>query len=116
MGMFGRRARDALRRSAVPHGRLPSWLDGALVLALLMVAPHTSAGFHDSGGFGDTSHLDLVSVMLNIAVVAPTPKARVKTATAVKPGFLRSNRTAYRMSKHSSAHERTPTDCRIASL
>jgi signal transduction histidine kinase len=71
MGMFGRRARDALRRSAVPHGRLPSWLDGALVLALLMVALHTSGGFHDSGGFGDTSHLDLVSVMLNIAVVLP---------------------------------------------
>jgi NAD(P)-dependent dehydrogenase (short-subunit alcohol dehydrogenase family) len=36
--------------------------------------------------------------MLNIAVFAPTPKARESTATIVKPGLFQSTRSAYRIS------------------
>src|SRR5436853_5632553 len=36
--------------------------------------------------------------MLKIAVFAPTPNARESTATIVKPGLLRSTRSAYRTS------------------
>src|SRR6516225_2695411 len=39
--------------------------------------------------------------MLKIAVFAPIPKARVSTATAVKPGDLNNIRDAYRMSCNS---------------
>src|SRR5579862_4009326 len=36
--------------------------------------------------------------MLNMAVLAPIPSARVRTVIAVNPGFLRKTRAAYRKS------------------
>jgi hypothetical protein len=41
--------------------------------------------------------------MLKIAVLAPVPNASVKMAAEAKPGFLRSERTAYRTSWKTTA-------------
>src|SRR5437016_8420619 len=42
------------------------------------------------------------SIRLKIAVLAPMPRARVRTATAVKPGDLRSRRRPKRSEEHTS--------------
>ena len=41
-----------------------------------------------------------VSISVKIAVLAPIPKVRVSTTTAVNTGFLRSTRTPNRKSRH----------------
>src|SRR5215203_2920346 len=44
------------------------------------------------------------STMLNIVALAPIPRASVTTTAAVKPGFRRRPRAAYRMSCQSGSH------------
>src|SRR5436309_3939 len=49
------------------------------------------------------------STTLKIAVVAPMPSASVRTTTVVKPGFLRTERAAYRRSCQIAVDHRSPS-------